>query len=261
MVPRIRVHGDGLVMSMNCTKFDNGEMELRRTLGFFDKHGILQTTVFSDQRAQQGGTLSVASTGGDFVNRWTSCSNGNLIVYRHKFEYIIEIFGPDGQEIQQIHRQYTSLDRPQKEIDDEEAQMKDLIARMGANIEHNVQKVANDIARIIPRSNGNMWVLTSEGTRDLPENTIGTFDVFTADGRFERQVTIEVEYDRADDLFVVRGDYLYVLKEAQNAPARSSFSGGGRMVMASTGGIGGDEDDDEESEPYEVICYKLPAMN
>jgi len=54
MVPRIRVHGDGLVMSMNCTKFDNGEMELRRTLGFFDKHGILQTTVFSDQRAQQG---------------------------------------------------------------------------------------------------------------------------------------------------------------------------------------------------------------
>jgi len=139
--------------------------------------------------------------------------------------------------------------------------MKDLIARMGANIEHNVQKVANDIARIIPRSNGNMWVLTSEGTRDLPENTIGTFDVFTADGRFERQVTIEVEYDRADDLFVVRGDYLYVLKEAQNAPARSSFSGGGRMVMASTGGIGGDEDDDEESEPYEVICYKLPAMN
>ncbi len=259
MVPRVHAYGDGLLVSMNCTKFNDGEMELGRTLGYFDQNGILKKAVFTDQRAQRGGEIGEESGVGDFANRWTSTSSGNLIVFRHNYEYLIEIFGPDGREIQRIHRQYTSVDRPRKEIDAEKAQLKELAARFGAGINTTVSEVANDIANIIPRPDGKIWVVTSEGTQNLPDNTIGTFDVFTAAGRFEKQITIEVEYDRDDDLYVVRGDYLYVFKEAQNTPASGAFSGGGMMVMASGAGAGDDEDDGGEAEPYEVICYKLPA--
>jgi len=260
MVPQVRVYDGGLIMSMNCTKFDDGEMELGRTLGFFDENGILKKTIFNDQRAQKGRTFSMDFGVGDFVNRWTNTESGNLIVFRDNFKYMIEIFGPDGREIQRIHRNYTSLDRPQKEVEDEKTQIRELAARFGTGINTTVQTKANDIAHIIPRSSGKLWVLSSEGTQNLADNTIGTFDVFTATGRFERQITIEVEYDREDDLFLVRGNYLYVLKEARNTPATGAFSGGSMMVMASNG-AGSDEDDEKEADPYEVICYKLPTIN
>ena len=72
---------------------------------------------------------------------------------------------------------------------------------------------------------------------------------------------IEADYDPDRDNFRLRGDRLFVFKEAQKAPPRTSTvggAGGGAMIMTIAAGSPAEEDDDEEIRPYEVICYRLP---
>ncbi|MDX2475183.1 MAG: hypothetical protein QNL91_15920 [Candidatus Krumholzibacteria bacterium] len=123
-----------------------------------------------------------------------------------------------------------------------------------------IEEMARDISAVIARPNGELWVMNSRGERECPAGHIGIFDVFDTQGRFVRTLRREADYSPDDDQYLIRGNHLYVLKEAQNAPDRTFSGGGGNMMMVMSSGGGGEEeeDDDEEPRPYEVICYELP---
>ena len=68
----------------------------------------------------------------------------------------------------------------------------------------------------------------------------------------------DVDYDPNRDNFAIDGNRLFVFKEAQKAPSRTSTSGGGGMMMVMIqSGSDVEEDDDEEPRPFEVICYRI----
>ncbi len=132
--------------------------------------------------------------------------------------------------------------------------------RFGGNMEMEIEEMARDIGEVIARPNGEFWVMSSRGERECPDGHIGIFDVFDAKGRFVHTLRLEADYNADDDQYLIRGNHLYVLKEAQNAPDRTFSGGGGNMMMVVSSGGSSDEDEDEDEEPrpYEVICYELP---
>lgn len=262
MVQAVAVDDDMMVMGVFSMNFVEGNAEIEHMLGTFELDGTLSKKLISTTETQSGGSVSISSNDGDdFVNNWVLGANGNVAVYRNSSDYLIEMFGTDGTPIRRIRRQYESVRRPEEEIEDQRQQREDMRARFGGNMEMEIQEMAADINDVIARPNGDLWVLSSEGLRDCPAGFVGAFDVFDAKGRFVRQTRIEADFDGDDDQFLIRGNHLYILKEANNAPDRTMSSGGGNMMMVvSSGGSRSDEEDeDEEPKPYEVICYELPS--
>lgn len=260
-VQRLEIAGDRMLMSMFSTRFNAGKAEIRTLLGCFDLSGKLLHKVLHTFEEQSGGSISISSgEDNDFSNNWTLGSAGQIVVYRRTSQYLIEVFAPDGTPRQRIRRRYTSVRLPDAEIAAQREQRERMRERFGASVEADIEEMARDIDDVVARRNGEIWVLSSRGVRDCPPGSIGVFDVFDDQGRFVRQTWIEADYSPDDDQFLIRDDYLYVLKEAQNAPDRT-FSGGGGMMMVQMSSGGGNDDDDDAAEqrPYEVICYALPA--
>jgi len=263
-VQRVAVTGNRLVMGMYSMNFTGGSAEIGQTLGIFDLNGDLRHEVLHTTETQAGGSVSI-STGGDndFLNNWALGPDGRISVYRHTGEYLIEVFGADGQPLHNIRRKYKSVRRPAEEIADQKAQQEEMRQRFGGKVEMEIVEMAPDIEDVIARPGGRLWALSSKGARDCQTGHVGLFDVFDSEGRFTSQLSLAADYNADDDRYLVRGNYLYILKEAQNAPDRSFTGGGGTMmmVMSTGGGSRDDEDDQKEPMPYEVICYELPTGN
>lgn len=259
-VQRVVVANDELVMGLMSTRLDAGKAEIRHILGTFDLDGALRHEVLSTREEQSGGSISISSgRDNDFVNNWILLSDGRVAVYRRSHEYLIEVFAADGTPLRRIRREYQSVRRPEADLAAQREDIERMNKRFGKQINVELEEMAPDISEIIPRPDGRMWVLTSQGRQECPAGCL-VFDVIDQQGRFRHQVRLEADYSPDDDNFVIRGNHLYVLKEAQNAPDRTFTSGGGGMMMVqmSTGGGQADEDPDEEPRPYEVICYELP---
>jgi len=174
----------------------------------------------------------------------------------------LQVYGADGAQQQMIRRQYTSIRRPDAELEAAREQAERMSEQFGGDMEIEVQEMADDISGVIARPGGELWVANSQGSRDSDEQAIGWFDVYDTGGRYVHRLRIEEDYDPESDSYVLYGDRLFVFKEAQNAPPRTSTMGGGgggaTMVMMVGGNPGAEEDEDEEALPYEVICYRLP---
>lgn len=261
-VQRVTVVGQTLVMGLYSMKFEANTAEIGQTLGLFDLDGSLRQRLLHTSEKQSGGSVSI-STGGDndFLNNWSVGATGQVTVYRHRQDYLLEVFDADGKPLRNIRRKYKSVRRPASEIADQKAQQEDMRKRFGGDVEFEIEEMAADIEDVISRPDGRLWVLSSRGSRAAVPGQVGVFDVFDAAGHFQSQLTINADFDAEDDQYRVRGDHLYIFKEANNAPDRTFSSGGGNMMMVMSSGNSGrdDEQDDEDPKPYEVICYKLPA--
>ncbi len=86
-----------------------------------------------------------------------------------------------------------------------------------------------------------IWVLTPNGSNDQPDGVLESWDVFDADGEYQRQVPIALGHEMRDGTcYLVGGRRLVVVKGTG-----SSFHGSE------------DLDQDEEVEALEVICYEM----
>jgi hypothetical protein len=120
-----------------------------------------------------------------------------------------------------------------------------LFANQIPNATVKISDFNKDVESIFVREDGSLWVLTSAGTRDLPDDTAGTFDVFDSEGRFARQVTLKLDGSPLTDGYYFVGDRFYVVTDLLQA-AISLQSGGQSLDIG-----------DEEPEPMGVVCYKL----
>jgi hypothetical protein len=104
-----------------------------------------------------------------------------------------------------------------------------------------------DIHKLFPREDGTLWVLTSRGRKEPPDGALALFDVFDAQGRFVRQVTLQGEGNPMDDALFMADDRLFVVTGFQSA---SRAMHAGETVEAAP-------EDEGELEPMEVICYRM----
>ena len=161
--------------------------------------------------------------------------------------YRINIYATDGTLERVVEREYKSW----KRTADDRAWITALLTGAFRSVPFEVNLKISDIERDISwltRSlqvddDGNIWVLSSRGTREQPVGVMATFDVFDKAGRFDRQVQVICpEGDASEDgIFLLGNDRVLLIKGYVDAAA-ASFGGSGI-------------EDDGEAEPMELVCY------
>ncbi len=257
---RIAAHEQGVVIGQVSTSFDEGSVTTTYALGSYAPDGTARKILFEDKQVQSGGAISLSmGSGGDgFTANWALYPDGRVVVFQKGQEYKLEMFAPDGEPGMIIRRDYEPVRRPDQDIKRDQKRREEMRQRFGGDVDLPVPEIARHISGAIPRPNGELWVQNSQGDRDCPAQSIGYFDVIDRDGHYVKRVCIKADYDSERDNYSIRGNHLFVFKEAQKAPARSATSGGGGMMMVMVGGGVDDEEEDEDPRPYEVICYRLP---
>lgn len=178
-------------------------------------------------------------------NRWSAGPDGRVYAAPTFGEYTINVWNPDGSLSHVIQREYPDHARTAAHLERVRDLFKGFFRQVPVpNLKFEIEDNWNPIRSIHARDDGTLWVQTSRGGTDLPAGTIGVFDVFDKEGRFDRQVTLKGQGDPdTDGLFFVR-DRLFVVTDWLNA------------MMALQGG-GGAEEADEDAAPMEIISYQL----
>lgn len=185
----------------------------------------------------------------DFIwGRFDLTSDGSLYVAPYRNQYVIHVYSPDGTLTRAIEREYQSWQRTEKDTQ----VARQTIEAYGRNYpirprEVNTLDIEPDITGIRLSSDGELWVGTSRGERDLAEGTMIIFDVFDTEGHYRAKKALMIPGDaRQDALFFPSPGRVVVVKSALD----TFLSGQGV-----TGG--GPEEEAEEEQPLEVICYAL----
>jgi hypothetical protein len=182
-----------------------------------------------------------------FENRWTVGQDGRVYAATDRDNYIIKVWGTDGKIDRIITREYEHYKRSSDEKKKQESIWKAFLQRV-PNASLEISDNDKDIQTVYTRDDGTLWVLSSHGARNRPEGSLGIFDIYDAEGRYVRQVTLFGQGDPREDAFFFDGDRLYVVTGFLNA-----------AIAQQGGGVDEEEETDEEPTPMEVICYKIDA--
>ena len=237
--------GGNLVFAGASNAFSEGRFDQTRYLARLAPDGKETAKYHSETRTIDFSKPVLDDTVWDtFDRRWTVGVDGRVYACTHYTDYRIQVWNPDGTTNRVIERQYTH----QKRTPAEKKIVEDLMGMFAKQIPNATVKISDlnkDIETVFLRDDGSLWVLTSEGTRDLPEGTAGVFDVFDPEGRFLRRVTIQVPGNPLTDAYYFVGNRLYVVTDLLQA-AISLQSGGQSFKIG-----------EEEPEPMSVICFDL----
>jgi hypothetical protein len=170
-------------------------------------------------------------------------ADGRVYLACERNAYRIHVFAPDGSLERIIERVYEHRARDSEDARRlREAIMAQLQQLPDPKVE--VSETEPDIAALRFGSDGNLWVDTSRGGYEQPEGVFYTWDVFTPDGHFLKQVAAVCAGDGDDDylIWTPRGDAVQVTGFTD---AVRSLQGGGAA-----------DDEDAEAAPMEVVYYR-----
>jgi hypothetical protein len=173
---------------------------------------------------------------------WDVGPDGRIYAAPYRNRYAIEVYKPDGTLERVIEREYTSWKRDERALARTQSLMDAQASRFPFEIKREIEDTEPDITSLSVEPDGNLWVLTSRGGREQPPGILCTYDVFTPDGQFLRQVAAACDGDGAND----------ILFFAQNGDA-VRVTGFFDAVIALQGG--GAAETEEEAAPMEVIYY------
>lgn len=169
--------------------------------------------------------------------------DGRVYIAAHRNRYAIDVYGKDGKLQRVIERAY----EPRARTDEEYQRLQNVVQTQlsqlpGAKVtmSHNEP----DIAAIEIGIDGNLWVSSSRSGHEQPKGIMFTWDVFSPDGEFIKQVSAKCAGDGMKDTLIWTPDGNAVLVTGFLDAALSLQSGG-----ASTGS-------DDEAAPMEVVYLK-----
>jgi sugar lactone lactonase YvrE len=237
--------GGNLVLAAAANAFADQKFDQIRYLARIGADGKETAKYHSETRSIDFANPVLDDTVWDtFDRRWLVGSDGRVYACTNYGDYRVQVWNPDGSTNRVIEKEYTH----QKRTAGEKKTVEDIMSVFAKQIPNATVKISDfnkDIESIYVRDDGSLWVLTSDGTRGLPENTAGVFDVFDADGRFVRRVTLKAQGNPLTDMYYFVGNRFYVVTDLLQAAI--SLQSGGQSFQ-----IG-----DEEPEPMSVICYDL----
>ncbi|MFQ5511877.1 MAG: 6-bladed beta-propeller [Candidatus Krumholzibacteriia bacterium] len=240
-----QANGNNLVLAAALSAFSEGKFEQTRYLASIDGEGNELARYCSDVRTIDFANASMDEVAWDtFDRRWVVDQKGRVFAATSFSDYQIKVWNADGTPERVIEREY----KHRKRTPQESKVLEDLygiFARRIPNSTVNVSDYHKDIESFYLRDDGSIWVLTSDGSRGLPEGIVGTFDVYDKDGHILRQVTLKGEGDSLTDGYYFVKDRLYVVTDLLQA-AISQQAGGESFQIG-----------EEEPEPMSVIAYQL----
>jgi hypothetical protein len=242
-----RALGDNLLLVTSKNTQGENKIDIHRSLIVADANGVQQKELLSSTRPLEFINFEFDETVWiTFDNRWQVVPGGDLYAVEHFQDYEILAWDREGNEKRVIRREYEHYVR----TDEQQQEWHDIFDGFLQNqlpqYEIKISKYDPDITQLYPREDGTLWVLTSHGSRGRPDGSIGVFDVFDAEGRFWKQVTLMGEGDPVSDGYYFLGDRIFVVTDQLEANLASR---GGRPNQ--------DGEDLEDAEPIAVICYRL----
>lgn len=192
--------------------------------------------------------FELTEKGLDFVwNRVAVGPQGNIHVAPGRDTYEIQVLTPAGETVRTITREYKQTPRN----GEEKTAAYKILEAVGAYYPTPPKHIfTEDTAAAISgmwvTADGRLWVQPGDAGKSLPEGNWLVLDVFTPDGRFEKQVVLPGNYNAQQDaLFVQPNGVILVVVGALEA-------------FLNQQAVTSEEDGDEsEAQPLEVICYRL----
>jgi len=250
--------GGQMVLQQHSSTIKDNEMTSTMSMLGMDSEGNVTHTYSetSNTSKMNGPNISISISSDDMANAWVLLEDGSLAINESGDEYRIDILDSEGELLRTITREYEPLARSKDEINRIKAERRERAERDGGRIDDEpIDEFYDVILDLHVGPDGQLWVMTGRGRfgEGVAENTLGTFDVFDADGRFERQVSIDVPYMGGSDEFEFLGDRLYVYEESRDART-SMYAGHGMEIVT-------DQETDGEIDPLTIWCWRitLPA--
>lgn len=251
--------GGQFVIQQHTSVIDGAEMTSTMAMLGLDADGNVTHTYSESSSTQKlsGNSISITISDEDTANAWVLLEDGSLALNQLDDEYKIEVYDPAGELLRTITRDYEPLRRSDEELERLENERRERAEQEGrAPGDHDpVEEFYDVILSMHVGPDGQLWVMTGRGRfgEGVPEDTLGRFDVFDSEGRFLRQVAIDVPYMGGSDEFEFVGDRLYLYDESQDART-SMYAGYGMQIVT-------DQESDEEIEPLTIRCWEitLPA--
>lgn len=248
--------GSHLAVVYGTNKFDqsNGNWSQRRTLAYFDAQGKEVSQLFhADMSANMNQPVISEKAFDNFSNRWNTDASGRAFLAPSLPEYKIAVWNPDGTKDRVISRDYAVHPRTAEE----KARLLEIykgftqqIPSPNKTYEIEENHSCIDWRGLHARPDGSLWVATSRGSADAPDDVLGTFDIYDPKGRFVRQATLKGQCDNENDAIWFVGDRVFVITEFLNS------------AMAAQGGsTAKGSEDAEDAEPMSLICYSSKQLD
>ncbi|UCH83778.1 MAG: 6-bladed beta-propeller [Candidatus Latescibacterota bacterium] len=238
--------GDHVVINTNrFLRHDDG-FEVTSTIIAVDPDGNEMAEYFAQSEKNSFANMTFDERTGMAALVWSAGSDGRVYTSDVFDKYGFKVWNSDGTLDRVVDREYVARERSEEEM---KRNAPRIMLRRGNRTETpevKTSKTDRDIQRFYPRDDGTLWVLSSRGAFDAPDDVIATFDVFDHGGQFTQQVTFNGEGDYADDGFYIVKDRLYVVTDLRSA--RRAMFGGHEEE---------EDDEDFDEEPMTVICYDL----
>lgn len=230
------------------TNQDEGYQVRDRFIRGYAPDGKELTTYYHDPRKYEFTKLDVDEEKEYFpqFRKWVAAPDGRVYVPVSRNEYVINVYAKDGKLERVIERECPPLERTAEETARVEAVMTAQLSQVPFPVEHSVSKYEETIGSLTIGPDGDLWVLSSRGTHGQPDGVMATYDVFTPEGEFTRQVRVPVDGNpRLDGLMFAGKDRLVLVKGFVDAITTLQTRG------AAT------PDTEEEPAPMEIVCYGI----
>lgn len=209
--------------------------------------GNEETALVEKENSIDYNDFELTEEGLDFIwSRVAVGPEGNIYVAPGRDSYEIQVMTPAGELIRTITRQYEQAPRNSQE----KKTAYKIIEAVGAYYPTPPKRIGTEdtapaIAGLWVTADGRLWVQPGDADKSVPEGTWLVLDVFTPDGKFEKQVALPGNYNAQQDALFLQPDGVMLvvvgsLEAFLNQQAVSSEEDGG----------------ESEAQPLEVICYR-----
>ncbi len=176
----------------------------------------------------------------------TIAPDGRIYVGTDYDRYAINVYRPDGTLDHIIEREFARRPRTDLESQRIEAVFATWGRRGSQQMPTEIYDCAPTITDLYVDDANQLWVEHSRSAGSGPDTAMLTYDVYDADGEFDRQVAFVCDGDPTnDELFRVRDDMVVLIKGS---------------IPAMYAAMAPDAEVDEEAADanMEVVCYKIP---
>ncbi len=240
-----RSAGETVCLVLGTNQFEEGKFTQTRRLIRVDNEGNILTNYVTGLRTIEFATATVDERIWDgFENRWALDAKGRVYAVETWGQYEVTVWSPEGRKQMVIHREMKPRKRSDAELD-RLRKVYEALVRQIPDAQLKLSDHDQDIFRPYVRDDGTLWVQNAYGAYDMPDGSLGVFDVFDGDGRFVQEVTLRGQGDPQEDAYFFVGDRLYVVTDFLSA------------YVAAQGGGAETEEAEAEPEPMSVICYRM----